>query len=187
MKSFPSDVGISNVIRGSKVMYRFAASLAVVLALPSDLAWAEGRCPPGQYPIGGQGAGGCAPIPAGGSGAESPRPTGRWIKTWGAFAASPSGIAGAASGWRKKVDAGSAAVRSCSDAGGRDCQVKFTYKNQCATAAVSNAEPEGLSTLLQPQRRRRQAYPWRNVVLLPNGHVKLSCPIAPSRSLRSFE
>lgn len=135
--------GISNVIRGSKVMYRFAASLAVVLALPSDLAWAEGRCPPGQYPIGGQGAGGCAPIPAGGSGAESPRPTGRWIKTWGAFAASPSGIAGAASGWRKKVDAGSAAVRSCSDAGGRDCQVKFTYKNQCATAAVSNAGAGG--------------------------------------------
>lgn len=135
--------GISNVIRGSKVMYRFAASLAVVLALTSDLAWAEGRCPPGQYPIGGQGAGGCAPIPAGGSGAESPRPTGRWIKTWGAFAASPSGIAGAASGWRKKADAGSAAVRSCSDAGGRDCQVKFTYKNQCATAAVSNAGAGG--------------------------------------------
>ncbi|MCM2994369.1 MULTISPECIES: DUF4189 domain-containing protein [Stenotrophomonas] len=114
------------------------ALAAVLIFGGNSAAFAEGRCPPGQYPIGGQGAGGCAPIPAGGSGAESPRPTGRWIKTWGAFAASPSGIAGAASGWRKKADAGNAAVRSCSDAGGRDCRVKFTYKNQCATAAVSN-------------------------------------------------
>lgn len=31
----------------------------------------------------------------------------------------------------------------CSDAGGRDCRVKFTYKNQCATAAVSNAGAGG--------------------------------------------
>ncbi|WP_329768172.1 DUF4189 domain-containing protein [Stenotrophomonas muris] len=114
------------------------ALAAVLIFGGNSAAFAEGRCPPGQYPIGGQGAGGCAPIPAGGSGAESPRPTGRWIKTWGAFAASPSGITGAASGWRKKADAGNAAVRSCSDAGGRDCRVKFTYKNQCATAAVSN-------------------------------------------------
>jgi len=114
------------------------ALAAVLIFGGNSAAFAEGRCPPGQYPIGGQGAGGCAPIPAGGSGAESPRPTGRWIKPWGAFAASPSGIAGAASGWRKKADAGNAAVRSCSDAGGRDCRVKFTYKNQCATAAVSN-------------------------------------------------
>ncbi|MEN5260331.1 DUF4189 domain-containing protein [Stenotrophomonas hibiscicola] len=119
------------------------ALAAVLIFGGGGAAFAEGRCPPGQYPIGGQGAGGCAPIPAGGSGAESPRPTGRWIKTWGAFAASPSGIAGAASGWRKKADAGSAAVRSCSDAGGRDCRVKFTYKNQCATAAVSNAGTGG--------------------------------------------
>lgn len=48
---------------------------------------AEGRCPPGQYPIGGQGVRGCAPMPGGGAGSNgvSPRPTGRWETRWGAL------------------------------------------------------------------------------------------------------
>ena len=55
-------------------------------------SFAEGNCPPGYYPIGGQGARGCAPIPSGapsstssGGISELPAnsPTGRWIKTWG--------------------------------------------------------------------------------------------------------
>lgn len=35
----------------------------VLLTLVSFSAFAEGACPPGQYPIGGQGVVGCAPIP----------------------------------------------------------------------------------------------------------------------------
>nr|WP_080376630.1 DUF4189 domain-containing protein [Stenotrophomonas pavanii] len=118
-------LGNSNVIRGSKVVYGFAASLAIVLALTSDLAWAEGRCPPGQYPIGGQGAGGCAPIPAGGSGAESPRPTGRWIKTWGAIALSPSGASGASTGKKSKSLAAKEAEAVCAQEGASGCKVAF--------------------------------------------------------------
>lgn len=49
----------------------------------SHAAFAEGGCPAGQYPIGGQGVQGCAPIPSAGSGGGDLRPNGRWIKTWG--------------------------------------------------------------------------------------------------------
>lgn len=54
-----------------------------------DRAWAEGNCPPGYYPIGGQGARGCAPIPGGATGSTGSSeirlatPTGKWTKTWG--------------------------------------------------------------------------------------------------------
>lgn len=41
--------------------------LLIAGALPFS-ALAEGNCPPGMYPIGGQGVQGCAPIPAGGGG-----------------------------------------------------------------------------------------------------------------------
>jgi hypothetical protein len=63
-------------------------SIALLLLAPLG-AFAEGRCPPGQFPVGGQGMLGCAPIP-GGSGAaagpSAPRPTGKWETRWGAIA-----------------------------------------------------------------------------------------------------
>lgn len=50
-------------------------------------ALAEGNCPPGMYPIGGQGVQGCAPIPGAAGASTSPstpapaRPLGEWVKT----------------------------------------------------------------------------------------------------------
>lgn len=122
--------GISNIIRRSKVAYGFAATLAVVLALTSDLAWAEGRCPPGQYPIGGQGAGGCAPIPASqGEGSSGPRAIGKWIKTWGALSRSVvTGDVGASVGKRSKAEAVAEAQSRCATCGAKDCSVGITYK-----------------------------------------------------------
>lgn len=52
-------------------------------------AFAEGNCPPGYCPIGGQGARGCAPIPGAASGSgttaeiQLASPTGKWVRTWG--------------------------------------------------------------------------------------------------------
>jgi len=112
----------------------------------SNLALAEGRCPPGQYPIGDSRAPGCAPIPEGGAGADSgPRPTGRWIKTWGAVALSPDGASGAATGRRSKSDASKAAESVCASSGGKACNVAFTFKNQCAAAAVPSSGKGGTS------------------------------------------
>ncbi len=95
---------------------------------------AEGRCPPGQYPIGGQGVGGCAPIPGGttGAGQASPVATGRWIKTWGAIALAKGGDVGVALGKRKKRDAASESLANCAQRGATDCRVVLEFNNQCA-------------------------------------------------------
>ncbi|MCC8616941.1 DUF4189 domain-containing protein [Xanthomonas vesicatoria] len=99
-------------------------------------ARAEQGCPPGQYPIGGQGVAACAPIPQGASNQE-PRPLGKWIKTWGAVALDESevGAVGVATGEFSKDKAKKAAILSCTKAGGKDCRDWATYFNQCAAVA----------------------------------------------------
>ncbi len=63
---------------------RFFFALLLGGMAVTGTAHAEGGCPSGMYPIGGQGVQGCAPIPgasAGQGGASPPappRPTGRW-------------------------------------------------------------------------------------------------------------
>lgn len=96
-------------------------------------AHAEGRCPPGQYPVGGQGVGGCAPIPGGpGGSAAQPRATGKWIKTWGAISTSPAtGAAGVTTGKFRKAEALAQARSQCASKGATDCTAGFAYKNQC--------------------------------------------------------
>lgn len=117
--------------------------LVVVLFLLPQLASAEGRCPPGQYPVGSQGVGGCAPIPTSGGGDSAPVATGRWHKTWGAFALSEEGAAGAVVGKRKKSDASSEAVRNCASNGSRSCKVAFAFHNQCGAAVVPTSGSGG--------------------------------------------
>lgn len=75
----------------SALLVKLALAIAMALLVPAA-AMAEGRCPPGQYPIGGQGMAGCAPLPGAGDGENSgPTPTGRWIKTWGAISMASNG------------------------------------------------------------------------------------------------
>nr|WP_243851659.1 DUF4189 domain-containing protein [Xanthomonas cannabis] len=107
------------------------------LLLMTGAAYAEGQCPPGFYPIGGQGASGCAPIGGGDSGG-SPQPSGEWRKRWGAFAMDGSlGVLGATSKQKSKAEAKKLALKSCLDLGGRDCKISFIYNNQCAAVARS--------------------------------------------------
>lgn len=123
----------------------FKLSICLALGVAAESALAEGRCPPGQYPIGDSRAPGCAPISAGSSGDAGPRATGRWIKTWGAIATSSTGASGTATGEVKKSDAVKSAVSECAGSGARDCRVSFTYKNQCAAAAVPSSGTPGTS------------------------------------------
>lgn len=113
------------------------------LFLVAESSVAEGRCPPGQYPIGDSRAPGCAPIPAGSSGDSGPRATGRWIKTWGAIAMSNSGASGVSVGKVKKREAEKAAMVECEATGARDCDIAFTYKHQCAAAATASSGTQG--------------------------------------------
>ena len=122
------------------------ASLLLALLSSATVAYAEGRCPPGQYPIGStQGVLGCAPIPGGDSGASAsaaPVPSGRWEKRWGAIAddvsANARGVVGAtgvSESRKSKPEAESVALEQCRVAGGQKCAVMFTYNNQCVALA----------------------------------------------------
>lgn len=127
-------------MRDNKVIRRVLAYGLVVVAGLSHAApaSAEGNCPDGQYPIGGQGVQGCAPIP--GSAADqlgAPRPSGRWKKTWGGVAVSTNGIAGLVRGGYSKRAAEQGAVRVCQREGGLNCYVLLTYKHQCVAGAKS--------------------------------------------------
>ncbi|WP_349812048.1 DUF4189 domain-containing protein [Xanthomonas dyei] len=108
----------------------------ISILMSSFSARAEQGCPPGQYPIGGQGVAACAPIPQGGSAQQAPKPIGKWIKTWGAVAHDPQdGILGVSIGKLSKREAEKDALTKCSEGGGTKCKAWASYQNQCAAIA----------------------------------------------------
>jgi len=124
--------------------------LILILIAAPGLALGEGRCPPGQYPVGGQGVGGCAPIPgSGGAGAGSGAPvaTGKWETRWGAIAedsaprAAGAPLATGVSESRKsKREANAVALEECNKVGGKKCTISITYHNQCVALADPTLE-----------------------------------------------
>lgn len=128
-------------------------ALLVLLSIASFWTRAEGGCPPGQYPIGGQGVQGCAPIPGGGgAGAapSAPRATGKWETRWGAIAEDSSANArgvplatGVSESKRSKRDAEKVAVGQCRAGGGLKCEVTATYNNQCIAVADPKPRSQG--------------------------------------------
>ncbi|WP_325051572.1 DUF4189 domain-containing protein [Stenotrophomonas sp. ZAC14D2_NAIMI4_7] len=113
-------------------------------------AHAEGGCPPGSYPIGGQGVQGCAPIPGAGGGQSGssiptpPRPTGRWHDAWGAIAHSKStSVVGTASAETSRRSAERTALKKCAVEGAKDCAVVMAYTNQCFAWVIPNVGGPG--------------------------------------------
>lgn len=99
---------------------KMLVAVLLLFALPF-VAFAEGRCPPGQYPIGDSRAPGCAPIPGGGAsdGQQGPVATGKWETRWGAIAEDSSTLTtGAAFSMKSKRRAVSAAMAECNRLGG---------------------------------------------------------------------
>ena len=93
---------------------------------------AQTACPVGTP----AGAATCGPSPAyGGEIAPSPpRPSGEWLKTWGAIATTPNGDTGVSSIQASKDDAERLAMKNCASFGSAECTVAFTYRNQCVAA-----------------------------------------------------
>lgn len=124
-------------------------ALILMLSLFSLLAYGEGRCPPGQFPVGGQGMLGCAPI-SGASGADgatqapaSPKPTGKWETRWGAVAddtTSRNLATGVSTSQKTKRAAVAAAIDDCKSAGGNSCKLRLAYHNQCVAIADPTME-----------------------------------------------
>lgn len=127
------------------------ALLVLVIAGVSFSVRAEGGCPPGQYPIGGQGVVGCAPMNGGGRSVPAPpRPTGEWLKTWGAISTSPTtGAAGVSVGKMSKREALADARAQCGSKGAPDCTPGFSYENQCMALVdppAHSGRPSGISS-----------------------------------------
>ncbi|PPT19758.1 DUF4189 domain-containing protein [Xanthomonas arboricola] len=121
-------------------------SLVLIIFL-SPLAHAEGGCPAGQYPIGGQGAITCAPIPQG-SVQQKSRPSGKWIKTWGAIAMGSIDSTTSyevTSGKSSKSEAEQDALRRCASHGEDNCEIALSYENQCAVIAEPQIDGKPLS------------------------------------------
>ncbi len=113
-----------------------AFSLLMLTAFAS--AFAQTACPGGVAP----GSPQCGPD-SGTSRADSApaRPTGEWIKTWGAIAHSrTTGEAGSAVGKLSEGEAEQAALRQCAIEGTSDCKVSLTYYNQCAALVASDSQ-----------------------------------------------
>ncbi|MDX3934402.1 DUF4189 domain-containing protein [Stenotrophomonas sp.] len=117
-----------------------------ILALQSGGVLAEGNCPPGFYPIGGQGVQGCAPIPQSSAGGKQSAPavrvpSGEWETRWGAVAEdSGSMTTGVSTSRKSKEEAVSAAVGQCTKMGGKSCKLRIAYFNQCVAIADPKTE-----------------------------------------------
>ena len=100
-------------------------------------AWAEGNCPDGMYPIGGQGAQGCAPISSNGDeGYYEPRYQPRWHAMYGAIAIDGANHQwGATSNSKSQGGAEAGALETCSAGGKYQCRIDSWYSNQCVALA----------------------------------------------------
>ncbi|MBV6689945.1 DUF4189 domain-containing protein [Xanthomonas euvesicatoria pv. physalidis] len=121
--------------------------LTFVLAACTVNAYAEQGCPPGQYPIGGQGVAACAPIPQGG-GTQQALPAGKWLKTWGAVASDGSNRLGVSKNKIKKADAQRDALEKCGSVSTKGCKLQFTYQNQCAAVAEPHRGDYSISGIM---------------------------------------
>lgn len=116
-----------------KLRYLMATSLCLCA---DGAAFAEGRCPPGYYPVDTPGVAGCAPIPVipQTGPARSAQP--QWETRWGAIAIDgTNSVVGAVTGMQSKRKAEKAAIKQCRAKGGDRCEVELAYYNQCGVIA----------------------------------------------------
>ncbi|MGX0954764.1 hypothetical protein AB7M18_000892 [Pseudomonas viridiflava] len=98
---------------------------------------AQTRCPMGAQ----AGSMQCLPDDPQYNQSAPPRPTGEWIKTWGAIAGSDAtGESGAVVGKFSEGEAREAALRLCAEGEAKDCKVNLVFRNQCAAVVSSKTD-----------------------------------------------
>lgn len=121
-----SELGKLDVFRHS---FRFYIAVAALVFGP--LAYSQG-CPPGQYPVVGQGWNYCAQAPGSAAPQEPSLPPPRWKSQWQAFAGdSAKGILGTSKNLLSQQTAESAAISDCRQKGGSDCVLLISAANGC--------------------------------------------------------
>ncbi|MCC4615273.1 DUF4189 domain-containing protein [Xanthomonas campestris pv. asclepiadis] len=113
-------------------------------------AFAEQGCPAGQIPAQANGSiMSCGPIPPGYYQQQepaAPRPSGKWLKTWGAVAVGMIDSTpryGVPVGLPSKSDAEKAAMARCLKAGAQNCRIATTFRNQCM--AIGEPQVNGVT------------------------------------------
>ncbi|MXV07283.1 DUF4189 domain-containing protein [Xanthomonas sp. LMG 9002] len=110
--------------------------LAFLLLGYACVANSQTRCPVGAQ------AGSAQCFPDDEMSAPPPRPTGEWIKTWGAIVnADSKEEAWASSRMLSKEQAEDDALDQCKSAGYKGCVVTFTYRNQCIAVSSPSSGP----------------------------------------------
>ncbi|WP_080932453.1 DUF4189 domain-containing protein [Xanthomonas albilineans] len=118
---------------------KFVPCMTFSMLLFSMNVNAEGGCPPGQLPAQSNGSmASCVPIPQDNPEPQRPRPTGKWLKTWGALADDGAGDVGVSTGKLNKEDAEKAAIENCEKGIEKKCHTITTYINQCIAVAEPN-------------------------------------------------
>jgi Domain of unknown function (DUF4189) len=103
--------------------------------LYTPLAWSQ--CAAGVDTGGGQ----CTPPDAQGMPGyqQAPRPRAVWADRWGAIATdTETGDAGTIEGQEGKATAEKKALAQCGSTGASHCQIRLTFRNQCAAAALGD-------------------------------------------------
>ena len=110
-------------------------------------ASAQTACPVGTAP----GSATCGPSPGS---AEMPppppRPSGEWLKTWGAISSNRAGDMGVSSGKLSKAEAEEEARNRCLGWKTGDCKIDISYRNQCVAAAGALQNRRGGGTASGP-------------------------------------
>ncbi|WDM66248.1 DUF4189 domain-containing protein [Xanthomonas cucurbitae] len=113
----------------------------IFISFISGSAHAQTACPVGVAP----GSPQCGPDSGTSRGdlpPPPPRPTGEWLKTWGAIVnADGTGRAWASTRMMSKDDAEKDALDQCASAGFNGCRVTFAYQNQCVAVSSSKSSP----------------------------------------------
>ena len=110
--------------------------LPYLLLSISMLSHAEGGCPAGMVPEGGQGTSSCRPLPGGGQ-AQSGEPSIAWVSRWGAIAMDTqvSRLSGASHDKASRKEAEQTAMKNCLDQGAKQCEIISAYANGCVALA----------------------------------------------------
>ena len=91
--------------------------------------------------------------------APLPRPSGEWLKTWGAIASNRAGDMGVSSRQLSKREAEDAALDRCAGWKTGDCKIDLSYRNQCVAAAgpLANRRGGGTASAATLERATAQA------------------------------
>jgi len=116
--------------------------LVLAICIGSCTASAQG-CPPGQYPVAGQGWNYCAPVP--GAAQEEAQPAQqsqfKWRNHWQAIATdNDAGVLGTSVGQSSADAAEKKAFSDCQSKGGQKCEIEISYVNGCVAMAVGEKQ-----------------------------------------------